>query len=459
MVNAKLFFTLLLSLSWLSLLAEGENTAVIHSGVAWFDQNRNEVNAHGACIVKEGNLYYLFGEYKSDTSNVFTGFGCYSSPDMVNWKFERVVLPVQEGGILGPKRVGERVKVMKCPLTGEFVMYMHCDDMKYNDPHVGYATSAAIDGDYQFQGDILYEGKYLRKWDLGTYQDTDGKGYLLTHEGFIYELSPDYKSVQRVVVSNVAKGGESPALFKSAGRYFWLFSNKTSWERNDNYYLTATSLEGPWTYKGNFAPVGSLTWNSQCSFVLPVVSGGDTLFMYMGDRWSFPRQGSAATYVWQPITIHGDRISIPVFNEGWRLDKDYAWLPVNMSMRSVKNGIRRQGRWEIGNHVFTSRTKGARVSFPFTGRQVAVRAMSTPTSGYAKVIIKNSRGEDVISTVVDLYSKNAYSSLKFLSPEMGLASYTVSIEVEGEYPSWSDKRKAHYGSTDSYVIIEDVLFR
>ena len=39
-----------------------------------------------------------------------------SSSDLTNWQFERVVLPVQKDGILGPNRVGERAKVMKCPL-------------------------------------------------------------------------------------------------------------------------------------------------------------------------------------------------------------------------------------------------------------------------------------------------------------------------------------------------------
>lgn len=147
----------------------------ITSGVAWFDQNNKEVNAHGGCVVKEGDKYYLFGEYKSDTINAFSGFSCYSSTDLINWTFEKIVLPVQKDGLLGPSRIGERVKVMKSPSTGEFVMYMHCDDLKYNDPHVGYATSKTINGDYQFQGDLLHNGKYLRKWDLGTFQDTDGK--------------------------------------------------------------------------------------------------------------------------------------------------------------------------------------------------------------------------------------------------------------------------------------------
>ena len=137
---------------------------VVNNGIPWFDDRGEIVNAHGACIVKENGRYYLFGEYKSDKSNAFPGFSCYSSDDLVNWKFERVVLPVQPSGILGPNRVGERVKVMKYPSTGEYVMYMHADDMNYKDPHIGYATCSIIAGEYKLHGPLLYEGKPIRRW-------------------------------------------------------------------------------------------------------------------------------------------------------------------------------------------------------------------------------------------------------------------------------------------------------
>lgn len=90
----------------------------IYSGTPWFDQNGNLVSAHGANIIKDKSKFYLFGEAHSDTSNAFAGFNCYSSKDLYNCKFELVALPVQKSGKLGPNRVGERVKVMKCPKTG-----------------------------------------------------------------------------------------------------------------------------------------------------------------------------------------------------------------------------------------------------------------------------------------------------------------------------------------------------
>ena len=461
-MKTKLLTSLCICLFFVSCTATHQSTGyhAIHSGVAWFDQHQNEVNAHGACIVKDGDRYYLFGEYKSDTTNAFAGFGCYSSTDLMNWQFEKVVLPVQKEGLLGPNRVGERVKVMKCPSSGEYVMYMHTDDMKYMDPHVGFATCQTINGDYQFQGELLHEGEYIRKWDLGTFQDNDGKGYLLTHEGCIYELADDYKSVAGIVAFNEVHGGESPAMFKKDGVYFWLFSNKTSWERNDNYYLTSNSLEGPWDRRGHFAPEGTLTWNSQCSFVLPIVNGRDTLYMYMGDRWSFPKQGSAGTQVWLPVTVEGDVFSLPEFHAAWRADasEKNGWRAVEMKRKSIINdGVAERGNWETKGGALQSNQQGAALSYTFEGQQIAITALTNNTSGYAGVTIRNRKGEEVLHTIVDFYSFYECASQNFLSPVLAPDSYILTIEVLGEHPKWSDKRRNDYGSTDDYIRVVDIL--
>lgn len=44
---------------------------VITNGVPWYDTDGDIINAHGACIAEDGSKYWLFGEYKSDESNVY----------------------------------------------------------------------------------------------------------------------------------------------------------------------------------------------------------------------------------------------------------------------------------------------------------------------------------------------------------------------------------------------------
>ncbi len=258
------------------------NKAYIFNGVPWFDQNGETVNAHGACVLKEGDKYYLFGEYKTNDVNKFVGFSCYSSYNLSDWHFEGLALPPQEQGLLGPDRIGERVKVLKNHKTGTFVMLMHTDNLKYTDPCIGLATCDSIDGTFKFQGPLLFEGKPIRMWDMGTFVDENGTAYLLLHEGDIYRLSDDYLTAVEKVAENIAPGGESPAMFRHGDNYFMMFSNKTSWERNDNYYFVSSNLHGPWKEQGLFCPKGSLTYNSQCSFVFSLEADGKTVPIYMG---------------------------------------------------------------------------------------------------------------------------------------------------------------------------------
>lgn len=435
----------------------------IYSGLPWMDDRGKAVSAHGANIIKDNGKYYLFGEYKTDSANVFNGVSCYSSVDLYNWKFERIALPVQAAGKLGPNRVGERPKVMKCPNTGEYIMYMHVDTLGYIDQFIGYATSKTITGPYIFQGPLLFNGKPIRKWDMGTFQDQDGLGYVLIHGGEIYKLAEDYKSVVEKVNESLASGFESPTLFRKDSLYYFLGSNLTSWERNDNYYFTATSLQGPWVKRGVFAPEGTLTWNSQCTFVLPIAGEKDTTYMYMGDRWSFPKQASAATYVWQPLTVSDSSLSIPAYQEAWKIDISHGMaLPTSFKGKSIecsnKKKIKYLGNWRQDTLSLQSAdTKGATLALNFHGTRIGLHGLARPEGGYAHVQLQNSKGKTVLSSIIDMYCKYPISSLKFLSPVLPKDHYTLTVTVMGERGNWSDKRKSLYGSTGYMVSLDNIM--
>ncbi len=409
---------------------------VVNNGVPWYDDRGEIINAHGACIIKDGGRYWLFGEYKSDESNAFPGFGCYSSDDLVNWKFERIVLPVQKDGILGPDRVGERVKVMKCPKTGEYIMLMHADNLQYKDPHIGIATCNTINGDYTLLGTIEFDGKPIKKWDMGTFQDEDGSGYLLIHHGPIYKLSDDYHFIERQV-ADVKGMGESPAMFKKNGRYFLLTSNLTSWERNDNYYFTSDSLEGPWELKGTFCPQGTLTHNSQSTFVFPLEQGDDVIPMYMGDRWSFPHQASAATYVWLPVRVEGDTMSIPEYWSSWNVEDI--------------SPVEEDG--EMTEHNWTSSIKGDKLRVPFRGKNIKIFGRSDLNGGYAMVNIYDKYGKKLQGSYIDFYSKVPDDGLRYISRDYPEDDYVLEIEVTGEQPEWFKKDGTRFGSTGYNVNV------
>jgi hypothetical protein len=434
----------------------GEAGKVIYNGIPWYDDRGQIVNAHGACIVEDNGRYYLFGEWKSDESNAFPGFSCYSSGDLVNWKFENVALKVQPDGILGPNRVGERVKVMKCPSTGEYVMYMHADDMGYNDPHIGYATCKTIAGDYEFHGPLLHEGEPIRRWDMGTFQDTDGTGYLLIHHGVIYRLSSDYRSAEAKALNGLPGSGESPAMFRKGGLYYLLGSSLTSWEKNDNFYFTAPAIEGPWTRQGFFAPEGSLTFNSQTTFVLPLVRGNDTVPMYMGDRWSFPHQASAATCVWLPMQADGEKLSIPEYWPCWNIHTMAQAYPlaggIDIPANDIKFGT--GTGWSVNGGQTASGMAGDLLEVPFKGAGIAIVGETNGQGGYARIKIRDSAGKEVFSSLVDFYSKVTDRGVRFISPQLPVGDYTLVVEVTGISPVWTDKSKKRFGSTGSYVTVD-----
>ena len=70
----------------------------------WNDTEGNPINAHGGGILYHKGMYYWYGEYKvgktvlpSDATweryrTDVTGVSCYSSKDLLNWKFEGVAL-------------------------------------------------------------------------------------------------------------------------------------------------------------------------------------------------------------------------------------------------------------------------------------------------------------------------------------------------------------------------------
>lgn len=294
----------------------------IQSGVAWIDNNGNTVNAHGGGIWFENGKYFLYGEYFSGGNNDFKAVAMYSSADLVNWTWVGKVLPVQASGELGPQRIGERPHILKCPGTGEYVMFIHSADLTYQaDKECVYATSPTIDGIYTYRGPLTNSaGTKIVHSDMSAFQD-GGTGYVVTESGYAFKLSPDYHGWVETTLngSSVLNGAESPTLFKMNGTYYWLSSSKTGWRSNDNRYATASSIAGPWTDKGLLAPTGENTWNSQSTFVLPAAGSQGTTYMFCGDRWNAD-DNSKATYVWQPLVVKGAAISMPAFYASWYLN-------------------------------------------------------------------------------------------------------------------------------------------
>jgi hypothetical protein len=302
-------------------------------GITFTDTDGKLVDAHGGGIIKVCDTYYLHGEYflSTTTDDDFNGFSMYSSNDLATWKNEGIILPQQASGQLGPNRKGERPHIIQCPATGEFVLYAHSADVTYEvDKEVVYATSPTVNGVYTFHGSLTNAGGAIAAHsDMSAL--TDGNNaYVVTESGWVYPLASDchsWLSAQQFPAVNGSTGGsEAPTVFKAGSTYYWIGSAKTGWQANDDFYSTAPAMTGPWTYRGYVAPVGSLTWMTQSTWVMPIAGSKGTTYVYWGDHWQGQNTGDPGqhnyltTYVFQPLTFTGTAISMPTYEVSWKLD-------------------------------------------------------------------------------------------------------------------------------------------
>lgn len=315
-ISRFLYAGLFMSVMVASVFAQKQKNNVIEAGKVW-SAGGASLQAHGGGIIQVGRTWYWIGENKTKGSSFYAN-SCYSSTDLVHWKFVNDALKVQAEGDLGPGRIVERPKILYNAKTHTYVMYMHIDDAKYKEAKVGVATSATVCGNYTYKGSFRPLGFESR--DIGVYQDTDGSAYLLTEDrknGLrIDALSDDYLTVTKPVA--LLSDMEAPAVVKVGGTYFMFSSHLTGWSTNDNKVTTAMSLSGPWTEMKNFAPEGSHTFNSQTTFVLPVAGKSGTTYIYMGDRW-LKDDLANSPYIWLPLEIKGTDVSMQ-WHDKWALD-------------------------------------------------------------------------------------------------------------------------------------------
>lgn len=106
------------------------------------------------------------------------GVSCYSSADLVHWKFEGIVLPsVPQDSLpdLHPSQIMERPKVLYNEKTGKFVLWLHIDSPDYEKGMAGVAVADKPTGPFVYRGSFKPNGFDCR--DQTLFKDTDGRAY------------------------------------------------------------------------------------------------------------------------------------------------------------------------------------------------------------------------------------------------------------------------------------------
>ena len=231
------------------------------NGTCWTDDAGRLIQAHGGMIARFDGLWYWYGENK-DADNIveggvvrgrvpFRGVSCYTSRDLHSWHFEGLALaPVEEPGHpLSPERIVERPKVLRCPATGQYVMWFHADRSDYTLAHAGLAVANRPQGPFRFVHLALPNRRDCR--DMTLFEDPlTGKAYLV-HSGdwnktlYFSELTDDYTDFTGVCHAQmVNQEREAPVVFVREGVYHCLTSGCTGWTPNTALLATARTLAG-----------------------------------------------------------------------------------------------------------------------------------------------------------------------------------------------------------------------
>jgi hypothetical protein len=315
---------------------------VIVSGEVWQDTGGKMINAHGGGILYHEGVYYWYGEFKGDSTywnpkvpdwecyrTEAGGVSCYSSRNLVDWKFEGVVLPSEKedkNSDLHYSGVLERPKVIYNDKTKKFVMWLHVDSHDYSKASTGVAVSDSPAGKFKYLETIRPNGQMSR--DMTIFKDNDGKAYhICSSEGnatlYISLLTDDYLQVSGRYTRNfVNQSREAPAVFKHNGKYYMLSSGCTGWAPNQAQYAMADSMLGEWKVIGNpcSGKDSGITFYGQSTHVLPV-SGKKDAYIAMFDKWN-KKDLINSRYIWLPVTFKGDAIDI-AWQDKWDVDKAF----------------------------------------------------------------------------------------------------------------------------------------
>lgn len=313
-----------------SLLTFAQKQTVIRPGEIWPDTDGAHIQAHGGSIIKLGNVYYWYGEERRqgvEKDSIYRYVSCYSSKDLMNWKFEGDVIKLtRPDTVLKGRWVLERPKVFYNKKTKKYVMYMHIDGSVsetakgYVYARVGVAVSDKPTGPFTFVRTFRPLGQESR--DIGQFIDDDGTAYLIfecrpTKGFFIAKLSDDYLDVEKQVafIQAPLEGG---AIVHYKGLYYAIGSRLTGWRPNPNKVATATSLSGPWSEFVDIAPPATNTYNSQSTMLLKVEGSKSTTVIFMADQWK-PNTQWDSRYLWVPVEIGDGKLWVPE-PKPWTID-------------------------------------------------------------------------------------------------------------------------------------------
>jgi Glycosyl hydrolases family 43 len=346
-----------LSLACLGLATSSAHAAVITNDTFWKDTSGNPLLSQGGGVFKFGSKYYWYGvKYNGavtyfnhpaagkngDTS--FNAVTCYSSTDLVNWKFENNILTTSTPGIGSVSWFG-RLGVVYNANTEKYVLL----SQYYGSLSAGgvfFATSSTPTGNFEVEY-VQYPVPGVANNTTGdqtVFTDTDGKSYVIASSAsgrsnwYVIPIrSSDSLALETAVRIGGGAGREGNAMFKYNGRYYFCSSDLHGWNASHTYVISATNIFGPYSSESVMAGTDAdFSHVSQTGFFITVPGSTATTVIFAGDRWADFAGNGLGYNQWCPLTFSG---STPTFKSvgKWDLNASTGTWTVAASNNYIRN--------------------------------------------------------------------------------------------------------------------------
>ncbi len=303
--------------------------AVITNDVFLKDTSGNPIYAQSGGVYKFNGIWYWYGvKYNgavtyynnpsagenSDTS--FNAFTCYSSTNLVDWKFENNVMTTSSPVLAGESWVG-RMGVAYNPATQKYVLLSEVQG-SYGSGEL-FATCSTPTGNFVYdhiQTNLPVVNN--QPGDQTVFLDEDGTAYLICSSAngrshlYVLPLHPaDYLNVDAGDNIYNGNGREGNMMFKNNSRYYFCSSDLHGWNASHCYVIDSTNILG--TYSAEYV-LNRTDFDfchvSQTGFGVTVTGTNGTTVLFVGDRWCDFAGNGIGYNQWCPVTFNG---STPTF--------------------------------------------------------------------------------------------------------------------------------------------------
>ncbi len=295
---------------------------------------------------KEAELYRKDPSITQAKDN-FVSVTCYSSTDLVNWKFENNVLDRAElDKHYDNTRWTGRLGVAYISEINKYAMFVQ------HDAEVLVTLSDKPTGPFEWHQRINMESTIgtSNTGDQTVFTDEDtGISYLVYSYGrgrnkiYISEIGVKDGMVGLLDCMQIfrGEGREGNCMFKHNGKYYVFASNLYGWDSSYAYYLVADDIRGPYLPENKMlitpGSMDDYAHITQTGFFVKVKGSVQETVIYCGDRWANFAGNGLGYNQWCPLSFDG---KTPYFNSlnSWKLNHSTGEWKVAADNNYIKNG-------------------------------------------------------------------------------------------------------------------------